>query len=94
MPRLEAVEQAHGPDGLVILGVVYKDTADAARGFAQSFGAAWENVTDPDGTIAKAYRVVGAPQSYFIDRQGILRSIQIGEILQEDFDRQYPAIST
>jgi cytochrome c biogenesis protein CcmG, thiol:disulfide interchange protein DsbE len=93
MPRLEQVVQQHGAEGLVVLGVVYKDTADAARGFATQFGATWPNVTDPDGSIAKAYRVVGAPQSYFIDRAGVLRSIQIGEILQEDFDRQYPAIA-
>jgi cytochrome c biogenesis protein CcmG/thiol:disulfide interchange protein DsbE len=92
MPFLAQTDKAHASDGLTILGVVYKDTADGARDFAKSMGATWQNVTDPDGSIARAYRVVGAPQSYFIDRNGILRSIQVGEILPEDFDRQYPVI--
>ena len=33
----------------------------------------WPSAMDADGSIAKAYRVVAPPQSYFIDRQGILR---------------------
>ena len=33
------------------------------------------------------------PQTYFIDRDGILRSIQIGEVRDADFERQYGLIS-
>ena len=93
MPRLKEALAQHAAQGLIIVGVLYRDDTDSAREFAESFGATWPNVQDPDGSIAKAYRVVGAPQSYFVDRGGILRSIQVGEILQEDFDRQYQAIS-
>jgi cytochrome c biogenesis protein CcmG/thiol:disulfide interchange protein DsbE len=92
MPRLKSLLQRHASEGLAILGVLYKDDGDPARQFVASFGGTWPNLLDPDGSIARAYRVVGAPQSYFIDRQGILRSIQVGEILDVDFDRQYPAI--
>ncbi len=49
--------------------------------------------TDPDGAIAKAYRVVAPPQTYFIDKDGILRGIQIGEVRPEDFDTQYAKIA-
>ena len=93
MPLLRDQLAAHRADGLAIVGVVFKDTADPAREFAQSFGATWPNVLDPDGSIAKAYRMVAPPQSYFIDRAGIVRSLQIGEIQQTDFDSQYPAIA-
>jgi hypothetical protein len=37
--------------------------------------------------------VVAPPQSYFIDRNGILRSIQIGELPASDFERQYEKIA-
>jgi cytochrome c biogenesis protein CcmG/thiol:disulfide interchange protein DsbE len=92
MPRLKSLLERHASEGLAIVGVLYKDDADPARAFVASFGGTWPNVLDPDGAIARAYRVVGAPQSYFIDRQGVLRSIQVGEILDVDFDHQYPAI--
>lgn len=48
---------------------------------------------DPDGALASAYRVAGRPQTYFIDRAGVVRSIQIGEVREADFDRQYAKIA-
>ncbi len=93
MPLLRDELERHQADGLAIVGVIFKDDADPAREFAESFGATWPSVTDPDGSIARAYRVVAPPQTYFIDRAGILRSIQIGEILASDFDGQFPAIA-
>ena len=72
---------ALGPtDGLEIVGVLYKDQPDLARAFLDDFGATWPSVDDPDGAIATAYRVVAPPQTYFIDKDGILRGIQIGEV--------------
>ncbi len=92
-PLLRDELAKHNPDGLQIIGVIFKDSADPARSFATSFGIGWPSVLDPDGKIAAAYRVVAPPQSYFIDRKGVLRSIQIGQMLAEDFDRQYAAIT-
>jgi cytochrome c biogenesis protein CcmG/thiol:disulfide interchange protein DsbE len=83
-----------GPkDGLVMLGVLYEDQPSLATRFVQQFGATWPTVTDPDGTLAKAYRVVAPPQTYFIDKDGVLRGYQIGEVRPEDFDTQYAKIA-
>jgi len=89
---LQKLDQ-HAGDGLVILGVLNDDPPEPARTFAQEFGATWPTVIDPDEHFARTYRVVGRPQTYFIDRDGILRSIQIGEIREDAFDRQYAAIA-
>jgi cytochrome c biogenesis protein CcmG/thiol:disulfide interchange protein DsbE len=83
-----------GPsDGLVMLGVLYKDDPGLARNFLGELGATWPTVTDPDGALAAAYRVVAPPQTYFIDSDGVLRGIQIGEVRPEDFDTQYAKIA-
>jgi cytochrome c biogenesis protein CcmG, thiol:disulfide interchange protein DsbE len=92
-PLLKDELARHAADGLAVVGVVYKDDPDPARAFAMSFGSTWPSVIDPDGAIAKAYRMVAPPQSYFIDRAGVLRSIQIGILVASDFDRQYQAIA-
>ena len=68
------------------------DPPEPAREFIADTGATWPTVIDPAGTIKAAYRVVARPQSYFIDRDGILRSIQIGEVGDADFERQYDLI--
>ena len=79
-------------DGLQVVGVLYKDQPELAQAFLSDFGASWPSLTDPDGSIAAAYRVVAPPQTYFIDKDGILRGIQIGEVRPEDFDTQYEKI--
>jgi cytochrome c biogenesis protein CcmG/thiol:disulfide interchange protein DsbE len=76
----------------VIIGVLYKDEAALGSKFLADFGATWPTVADPQGTIAAAYRVVAPPQTYFIDKDGVLRGIQIGQVQPEDFDTQYAKI--
>ena len=39
-----------------------------------------------------ANRAVAPPQSYFIDRKGVILSRQIGELTAADLDRQLAAI--
>ncbi len=89
-PLFKAALARH-PD-LVIIGVIFQDDPASAKAFVSSFGASWQSVLDPTAAMANAYRVVAPPQSYFIDRNGIVRSRQIGELTTVDFERQYAAI--
>lgn len=92
-PLLERELKAHSADGLAVVGVLFDDPPDPARAFVRDYGGTWPTVVDPSKAIATAYRVAARPQSYFVDRDGILRSIQVGQITQPDFDRQYAAIA-
>lgn len=83
----------HVDDGLAIVGVLTDDPPEPARRFAADLGAPWLTVQDPDKALKTAYRVAGRPQTYFIDGTGIIRSIQIGEIRDADFERQYARIA-
>jgi cytochrome c biogenesis protein CcmG, thiol:disulfide interchange protein DsbE len=92
-PLLKSKLVQHAADGLVVVGVLMADPPGPARDFIAKQGATWATVDDPSGAIKSAYRVVARPQSYFIDRDGILRSIQIGEVQDPDFERQFGLIS-
>ncbi len=82
-----------GPtDGLQVIGVLYKDEPELAQRFLDDLVATWPTVDDPDGSLAAAYRVVAPPQTYFIDGDGVVRGIQIGEVQPSDFDTQYAKI--
>ena len=83
----------HADDGLAIVGVLTDDPPEPARQFVADLGATWLTVQDPDKALKTAYRVAGRPQTYFIDGTGIIRSIQIGEIRDADFERQYARIA-
>jgi len=92
-PLFKAKLAEHAADGLVIVGVLMADPPDPARAFVAEMGATWPTVVDPDEHVRTAYRVLARPQSYFIDAEGVLRAIQIGEVTADVFERQYARIA-
>ena len=91
-PLFEAALADHASDRLQIVGVLFKDSTDAAQSFVESHGGTWPTAADQSYAIATELRVIAAPQTYFVDRSGVIRSIQYGEITKPDLDRQLAAI--
>jgi thiol-disulfide isomerase/thioredoxin len=92
-PLLAAKLEEHRDDGLVVVGVLTDDPPAPARDFVAEYGATWPTVVDADEGIKDAYRVVYRPQTYFVDPEGVIRSIQYGEVVDADFERQYERIA-
>jgi cytochrome c biogenesis protein CcmG/thiol:disulfide interchange protein DsbE len=92
-PLLEAKQTQHAADGFAIVGVLTDDPVEPAREFVTTYGGTWSTVVDPDKSIKAAYRVAARPQTYFIDRSGVIRSIQTGYLTDADFERQYAQIA-
>ena len=93
LPLLATKARAHAADGIAILGVLTDDPVDGAQAFATAHEATWPTVIDPGGALKKAYHVLGRPQSFFVDRAGILRSIAIGPLGDADFEARFGAIA-
>jgi cytochrome c biogenesis protein CcmG/thiol:disulfide interchange protein DsbE len=91
-PLFTAKLAEHADDDLAVVGILMYDSPAPARAFIAEFGATWSTVDDPDGAIRRAYRVLARPQSYFIDADGVLRFIQVGEISSARFEAQYATI--
>jgi cytochrome c biogenesis protein CcmG/thiol:disulfide interchange protein DsbE len=92
-PQFLAKLQQHAASGLAIVGVLTDDPVEPARQFVAEYHATWPTVVDPAGTLKAEYRVVARPHTWFIDRQGILRSQQIGGPMSDaDFERQFAQI--
>ncbi len=79
-PLLEKAAQRHAAEGLVVVGALYKDDPDPARAFVVEQGATWPTVMDPERTIGSAWKVLGPPQTFFVDRDGIIREVQVGQV--------------
>jgi cytochrome c biogenesis protein CcmG/thiol:disulfide interchange protein DsbE len=92
-PLLIAKQEEHAADGLAVVGVLFRDAIEPAREFVADQGATWPTAADATGAHERSYRVVAPPQTYFIDRDGIVRSIQVGELTEADFERQYAKIA-
>lgn len=92
-PLLEAKQAELGPTGLAIVGILTDDPPAPARDFIAEYGATWPTVEDPDKAAKTAYRVIGRPQTYFVDASGVIRGIQVGELSDAEFDAQFARIA-
>jgi len=79
-PYLVAAWQEYGPQGVGFIGVVYEDTAGNARAFMKQYGGGWPDVLDPGQQTAINYGVSGVPETFFVDRQGIMRYKSTGTV--------------
>ncbi len=60
--------------GLPLWGIAYKDTVPAASGFLATHGNPFARVArDAPGQVAIDFGVYGVPESYLLDKQGIVR---------------------
>jgi cytochrome c biogenesis protein CcmG, thiol:disulfide interchange protein DsbE len=91
-PLLLHKVQQHAAEGLAVVGVLMLDPPAPARTFVGQYGATWPTVLDPGEALRNAYRVAARPQSYFIDQAGVLRSIQVGELTDCEFERQFALV--
>ena len=67
------------PSGdVVFLGVDYVDTEPDARVYMKKFGITFPNGPDLATSISQYFRIKGVPETYFIDRDGVLRYVQVG----------------
>jgi cytochrome c biogenesis protein CcmG/thiol:disulfide interchange protein DsbE len=71
--------------GVRLVGVDYKDTREKGREFLDEFGNPFEvNIFDPEGTLGFDLGVYGAPETFLVDRDGIIRYHHTGYIRPED----------
>lgn len=91
-PLLTAAAREYAAKGLRVVGVVYQDSADTARDFMERYGQTYPGLLDPDGRTAIDYGVFGIPETFFIDRDGIVRSRQVGPVTEQGLARQVQEI--
>ncbi|MFG6159142.1 DsbE family thiol:disulfide interchange protein [Halomonas sp. 1390] len=71
--------------GVRLVGVDYKDTREKGREFLAEFGNPFEvNVFDPEGTLGFDLGVYGAPETFLVDADGIIRYHHTGYIKPDD----------
>jgi len=69
-PTLDALQQ----QGVPLWGIAYKDKAEATARFLDQYGNPYRRVArDEPGRVAIDFGVYGVPESYLVDRAGIVR---------------------
>jgi cytochrome c biogenesis protein CcmG/thiol:disulfide interchange protein DsbE len=79
-PILAAAEPRWREQGVLFLGVDSQDAEEDAVAFEREFGIAYRSVVDADGSLAARFGVLGFPETFFIDADGVIRAKQVGPI--------------
>lgn len=85
--EIPALVAAHAKYDVDIFGINPRDSADAARNFADQFGVDYEVLRDPDGTYLTKLGVGAFPMTYLVDGAGTIVEQHAGEVTASDLDR-------
>ena len=67
-----------------VYGLNYKDTRAAAKGWLANLGDPYQaTLVDADGRVGIDYGVYGVPETFIIDRQGVVRFKHTGPLTPE-----------
>lgn len=77
-PVLERVWRAYRDRGVVFIGVDYVDIESDARKYLEEFDVTYPNGPDNGQRIARAYRIRGVPETFFVDQKGNIAPIIVG----------------
>ncbi len=79
MPSIDALNGEMAADGnFVMVTVLYKDSPENAFSYMKSKGYHFPVFVDSDGGVARAFGVTGVPETYIIDKSGVLVRRVIG----------------
>jgi cytochrome c biogenesis protein CcmG/thiol:disulfide interchange protein DsbE len=91
-PVLLETAMAHA-DEVTIVGIVYQDTPEGARSFLARYGdGGWPNLLDASGRIAIDLGVIGPPETFFVDADGIVRARHVGPLTDAEMAAQLTAL--
>lgn len=81
--------------GVQLIGLNWKDDPDTAKRWLAQFGNPYDRIlVDTDGKAGIDFGVYGAPETFLVDAQGVIRYKHIGNLTPESIDKELkPAIA-
>jgi len=73
-------------DGIAVYGVNYKDKPEALAPWLEKHGNPFKAIgADDEGRVAIEWGVYGVPETFLIDRSGIIRLRHVGPVTEADY---------
>ena len=80
LPSLMRMQDRLRSRGVTVLGVSIDVDGDAYHRFLQQRGVNFMTIRDPEQKVPTVYGTTGWPETYIIDRQGVLRRKFVGAV--------------
>ncbi|MEE8469722.1 MAG: redoxin domain-containing protein [Dehalococcoidia bacterium] len=78
MPEIESLYQEYKDRDVVVIGIDLLEPETTVRQYVEHGGFNWTFVIETTGEVANDYRVAAIPISFFVDREGIIKVVNIG----------------
>ena len=85
MPLLEAASQKHA-ENLTVLGINEGDKKYDVKSYIKEENITFRVLLDESENVGYLYGIVGYPTSIFIDKNGIIQAIYLGELSHEQLE--------
>src|SRR5713226_4925546 len=92
-PLLQNTWQRVQDQGIVFVGIDIQDTQSDGLSFLQTYGITYPNVVDASGSVSINYGVTGVPETFFLNRQGVIVKKVIGELTEQTLQSNLQVIS-
>lgn len=87
MKAIERVWQRHKGEGLEVIAVNAGQDKAAVAAFIKKIGVTYPALLDESAAISKQYGVLALPTTYFVGRDGRIRTKVLGEADEATFER-------
>lgn len=84
MPFLRQIDETWAKAGVVIIAVNTQDNVENAALFAKRNNLKFLIPVDPKGGVATLFNVRGMPTTFFIDSDGVIKSVKIGPFINAE----------
>jgi peroxiredoxin len=86
MPEIESIHQEYKDKNVVVIGIALSEPENEVRQFIQRSGYSWTFLIDTRGEASSNYEVTAIPTSFFLDRERIIRAVNIGAMSERSME--------
>lgn len=86
MPALQATQEAHQEDGLVVLAVNDQQAPEEVARFVEELDLSLTTLIDQKGVVSELYNVFNFPTTYFVDGDGVVTAVHRGLLVEEQIE--------
>ncbi len=82
-PGLRKVSKDYSDRGVQLLGVDFRDSDAAGQAFMDGFGLEYPAASDPAGSLADDFDLLGLPTTFVIDAGGVIQYRFVGHVQEQ-----------
>lgn len=82
--EMPAIQSLYDRGGFAVMAVDFGESPEKVQAFLEELGVDLPVLLDSDGTVQELYHVRGYPTSFFLDSQGVVHFLHIGQLSEAD----------